>query len=347
MKYFKRVASVILAIQAMACSRSYIVVPATGGTMAATSGAGLVLDAVPNAWSDDPSDLNEYMTPIWVQVTNQRNEDVRVIYSDFALVDSSGFRYAAVSPYPIQANATTAPATPDTPAAPPPSGPHASNGPSALNAQSDWYFAEADTSLHDSARISPEQAGPANSDRSSSGTSEWYFAKTGGEQEIAALAPLGDGTGTVVLVRGGRGGGGGGRAGGGFGHFGGHHSVGGSWSGGARGGWHGGWGYGYPYRWGGWGYYSVWPHFYAWPPPYYGPYVYYWGPRYYPSTPTEDIMRDGLPQGVLRPGGKVSGFVYFQHAARQVTNLDLVWVAHLTNGAKVAALRAPLTVIED
>jgi hypothetical protein len=68
--------------------------------------------------------------------------------------------------------------------------------------------------------------------------------------------------------------------------------------------------------------------------PYWGPWAYddwYFG-RYYtqwPVTlPTRDMLERALPEGVLRPGGRVSGFVYFQNVPdpidRVVFKADLV-----------------------
>lgn len=293
-----RILLVAVALVATSCTPSYVVVPASGGSMATTNGVGLTFNAVPNAWVDDPSDLSRYMTPIWVQLINRGKQDVRVTYSDFALTNSSGFRYAAISPYPQKSSGA-----------------------------------------------------PAATQGDSKETSEWYFDKGDLRDEQVQFAPAGDGTGSVELVRyGGRMGGGrmgGGHLGGGHlgGHFGGH--VGGHFGGhvyvGPR---HGGGFYGYPHYYGYWGYYSPWPYFYAWPP-YYGPYVYYWGPRYYPEGPTEAVMARGLPEGVLHPGGTVSGYVYFQHAANQTTGLDLSFVVNGADGKRLTTLHVPLEVVED
>jgi hypothetical protein len=299
MKSRPHVSLVVAALLGVACTPSYVVVPASGASMAKANGGGLTLDAVPNAWDDDPTDLNRYMTPIWIRLVNHGKRDVRVVYADFALTNSSGFRYAAISPYPYQGNA---PANPGPAATPPPKN---------------------------------DAAGASNE------TSDWYFDKGREDQEQAQLVALGDGTASVELVRYGGRVGGGGRMGG-FGH------VGPRYGGGYHGGYYGGF-YGYPHYhgyYGYYGYYSPWPYFYAWPP-YYGPYVYYWGPRYYPVGPTEDVMQRGLPEGVLHAGGSVSGFVYFQHAATQPTNLDLSWTPQGTDGKPLAALHVPLSVVED
>ncbi len=77
-------------------------------------------------------------------------------------------------------------------------------------------------------------------------------------------------------------------------------------------------------------------------PFFYGPgywdWVFWWGGPYAPfgyRRPTQDILTYGLPEGVLSPGGRVSGFVYFQNAtSRGAHQLDLTWELHdaHTNG---------------
>ncbi len=94
-------------------------------------------------------------------------------------------------------------------------------------------------------------------------------------------------------------------------------------------------------RWGGWsgyhvygglrryygGYGAYWgsPFYY---PPYYWNWVAWWGPRYYPTEASEDVVGYALPEGVISPGGRVSGFLYFQKATAEGRNLDLSWNAY-------------------
>ncbi len=93
-------------------------------------------------------------------------------------------------------------------------------------------------------------------------------------------------------------------------------------------------------------YYTPWPYFYYWPP-YYGAHVYYWNYHYYPAPPSRDVMRLGLPEGVVKSGGSVSGFVYFQNAANRVKNLKLTWAVHTADGRAIASLDAPFVIVED
>ena len=98
-------------------------------------------------------------------------------------------------------------------------------------------------------------------------------------------------------------------------------------------------GYGWGYGGGGWsgyrvhgglrGYYGLGVGYWGGPwiyPPYYGDWVFFWGPSYYPARPSMEVLELGLPEGVLPPGGRVSGYLYFKRAtgARQGA-LDLSW----------------------
>jgi hypothetical protein len=269
--------------------------------------------------------LDEYLTPIWIQVTNRGQADVRVTYADLSLTDATGFRYAAVSPYRRD------------------------------DRQSVW------SSGADG--VEPESLSGADgleTDTSSASrrNSEWYFDSAGMRDEHAQLLPLDDNSGHFELARHTMHGGGGMRGGaihGGGGMRGGAIRGGGAMrGGGVHGGFrHGGYYgpqshfYGPAYGYGFYGYYSPWPYFYAWPP-YYGPYVYYWSPRYYPAEPPESIRQRGLPEGILHPGGTVSGFVYFQHVeATRPTKLDLAWSVRDKDAKQVAVLHVPLAVVPE
>ena len=95
-----------------------------------------------------------------------------------------------------------------------------------------------------------------------------------------------------------------------------------------------GWGVGY---WGG-------PWIY---PPYYNDWVLMWGPSYYPAQPSTDVLALGLPEGVLPPGARVSGFLYFKRAtgAHQGA-LDLSWEIHdARTGSSLGSLHVPLEVV--
>lgn len=83
-----------------------------------------------------------------------------------------------------------------------------------------------------------------------------------------------------------------------------------------------------------------------------GPYVTnrpYWD-RYAPvlrtvNLPTQDMLQKALPEGVLLPGGRVSGFLYFEGVASGVERVRLIadFPNHQT-GSRVARLTIPFTV---
>lgn len=119
-------------------------------------------------------------------------------------------------------------------------------------------------------------------------------------------------------------------------------------------------GYGWGYRHGGWAGYRVWGGlrpYYGWGvgywggpwmyPPYYNDWVFMWGPSYYPAQPSTQVLELGLPEGVLAPGGRVSGFLYFKRAVgAQKGALDLSWDVHdAQSGAALGSLHVPLEVV--
>jgi hypothetical protein len=64
-------------------------------------------------------------------------------------------------------------------------------------------------------------------------------------------------------------------------------------------------------------------------PYYYGPYVYdsFYYNRYYPvfvrvQLPTGDMLQKALPEGVLEPQGRITGFLYFEHVSNDVARVD-------------------------
>jgi hypothetical protein len=118
----------------------------------------------------------------------------------------------------------------------------------------------------------------------------------------------------------------------------------------------GGWGY----RGGGWNNYLVaggLRHYYGWGvgywggpwiyPPYYYDWVFLWGPSYYPTQPSQDVLQLGLPEGVMPAGARVSGFLYFKRATSAHQGaLELSWDVHdAQSGASLGSLHVPLEVV--
>ena len=79
--------------------------------------------------------------------------------------------------------------------------------------------------------------------------------------------------------------------------------------------------------------------------PYYYDWVIGWYP-YYRASPSQDVLELGLPEGVLPPGARVSGFLYFKRATQHQGALELSWEMHeATNGAPLGSLRLPLEIV--
>ena len=304
------------------CASEYMVVPRNGQDRAVAQVNGITIVAFANQWDSNPGDLADYVTPIAVELYNPGPSEVRVTYADLALRDGSGFRYQAINPF------LPASALPD--------------------------YGQNDVPVSDDG--------------------------------APAARPLLLASNGPILLASHFGGGGGGHVGGG-GHFsGGYHGGYGGAAVHVGGGVHVGGPvgarsilppphvgasvglgraplgrrYGWGYYGGGWGGFRVYgglrayyglgvgywggPWFY---PPYYGDWVSYWGPSYYPARPSTEVLAMGLPEGVLPPGARVSGFLYFKRAtAEQRGGLDLSWDAHdARSGAAIGTIHIPLAVV--
>jgi hypothetical protein len=306
-----------------ACAPELAVVPPNGMDRVVAQLNGITLVAFANQWDGYPYDLTDYVTPIAVELYNPGPTEIRVSYADLALRDQSGFRFAAINPFlpatlgandtPLLAPLAEAPADDASPVL------LAANGPVLLASA---HFGGGG-GVH---------AAPA--------------ARMGGAGPRMVAPPPPAGGGRMI----------GPPPAGGFGGPGrpilapqGVH--GGLWMGGGR---H--WGYGgrawngylvvgglRPYYGFGVGYWGG-PWFY---PPYYNDWVFAWGPAYYPSRPSTDVLTLGLPEGVLPPGARVSGFLYFKRATGSRNgSLDLSWDAHdARTGAPLGSIHVPLAVV--
>jgi hypothetical protein len=86
--------------------------------------------------------------------------------------------------------------------------------------------------------------------------------------------------------------------------------------------------------------------------PYYGafPFDHYYYDQYFPawidiSLPTGDMVQKALPEGVLDPGGRVTGYLYFQNVKREERVVN--FTAELMNastGASFGTVRIPFEV---
>jgi hypothetical protein len=83
-------------------------------------------------------------------------------------------------------------------------------------------------------------------------------------------------------------------------------------------------------------------------PPYYWDWVFWWGPAYYPSArPSADVLDNALPEGVLPPNSRISGFLYFKKATGGTQrNLDLSWeLVDARTSNSLGSLHVPLEVV--
>lgn len=298
-----------------ACGPEFAVVPRGGIERAVAEGqgpaAGVTMVAFGNQWDQYPYDLADYVTPIAVELYNPGPNEVRVSYVDLALRDQSGFRYAAINPYIPATTVGEAPIL-----APPPAPVLlAANG--TMVAVAGGFHGGGAARFGGGFHVGAPAGGRAYSP---------------GARVYSPGARFGAPRGGVVI-----GPPGGARFGGGVGVRGGWGYGGGGWNGylvqgGLRP--YYGWGVGY---WGG-------PWLY---PPYYDDWVFMWGPSYYPSRPSTEVLELGLPEGVLPAGARVSGFLYFKRAtgAHQGA-LDLSWEIHdARSSASLGSLHVPLEVV--
>jgi|GEM_PF-438017 len=89
-----------------------------------------------------------------------------------------------------------------------------------------------------------------------------------------------------------------------------------------------------------------------------GPWPYWWGPDmgyynyYYPymrrmHLPTRSMLKKGLPEGVIAPGGYVQGFLYFSRVNPKLTTVT--FVANLQsahNGRRFGKIQIPFQVTQ-
>lgn len=85
---------------------------------------------------------------------------------------------------------------------------------------------------------------------------------------------------------------------------------------------------------------SPWPYAWGWDPWYYD--------RYYPTwptqLPTEDMLEQALPEGVVENGGSISGYIYFQRP-RQDASVQLQFqIEDARTGADLGTASVPFLV---
>ena len=77
-----------------------------GSALAEAEGVRLVADG--DAWKGNPSDLERVVTPVRVRLENNSGRPLRIDYESFTLLGSSRFEYAALSPFELSDEGTTA-----------------------------------------------------------------------------------------------------------------------------------------------------------------------------------------------------------------------------------------------
>jgi hypothetical protein len=85
--------------------------------------------------------------------------------------------------------------------------------------------------------------------------------------------------------------------------------------------------------------FALYPGAFAYDPLYYQPYL-----TTYRSIqlPTADMVQRALPEGVLAPGGRAAGFIYFQRLDRDVGTVTLnVEVVDANEGSTLGVVRFP------
>jgi hypothetical protein len=308
---------------AVACGPELAVVPRGGApTVSASSPTGITMTALADQWDGDPSDLADYVTPIAVELFNGSQEEVRVSYADFALKDEHGTRFPAISPFV----------------------PADEYGQLDLRELTPYMIAQRGGGRWSAP---PMRSGPPPAVFSPS--------RSYGAPSVGMPGRPSVGVGVGVGVGAYRGGG-----------YGGYRGWGPRPFVGVPPGYrypHTRWGAGY-WRPGGWSgfvfapglraYYgpglSYWA--FGWGPgvwgPYYSNWVYWWGPAYYPSGPSYDVIAFALPEGVLPPGGRVNGFIYFKKATERARTLTLTWQMHTArDGRDLGSTNVVLDVVEN
>ena len=70
-----------------------------------------------------------------------------------------------------------------------------------------------------------------------------------------------------------------------------------------------------------------------------------WGAPGFAVRAPADVCRLGLPEGVLKSGGEVSGFVYFRPVSEQARRLQLRLDAQTPDGQNITSLQVPFVIV--
>lgn len=87
-----------------------------------------------------------------------------------------------------------------------------------------------------------------------------------------------------------------------------------------------------------------WSHSFAYDPYYYDYYADYWVEN---EMPSEEMLQKVLPEGVIDPGGSVSGFLFFEHVPPSVEKVQFHYeLTNAENGQRFGVISFPLLVEE-
>jgi hypothetical protein len=86
---------------------------------------------------------------------------------------------------------------------------------------------------------------------------------------------------------------------------------------------------------------GVWPYAYPYDPFYYDTLYTYWPER----LPTQDMLSQALPEGVVQDGGRIVGFVYFQGVGKRESSVTFsMGLVDATNGQSFGQASIPFSV---
>ena len=103
---------VLVALAAAGCTTTPTLAPgaetklADGGPGAVASSAGVRVVATVDEWRWNPTDLDQFVTPLLLEVENNTDRPVRIRLKDIRLVGERGVRLAALPPYSVRGEAT-------------------------------------------------------------------------------------------------------------------------------------------------------------------------------------------------------------------------------------------------
>ncbi len=282
--------------------------------VATASASGIQVWVDGTAWKGHPSDLGDVLSPIYVAIENHSGRPIRVNHGEFELIGASGFHYAPLSLLStsrrLEPNPPNAPSSP--PTSPPPakpSTPPPSTTPPPPPSNPPPPPSNAPPAV-DNPSTSPQNA-PSAPDKA--GGSQINSASSRAEWEdpanvASALYQPAVYQPAVARV------------------YGRHHYFrpafrpyvsfywGPNW-----------WWYPYPYPYSYWGY----------------PYPYY----YQVPIPSQDMVNQALPEGVVEDGGRVAGFLYFPRVVGRETRLRFeAQFADAKTNEIVANIKVPLAV---